>query len=100
MFFQQEIWLVLVGLIVAKIVQKTNGTHVAYQKIAFWSCVISLLIGEIGMITQLFFPSDVLGVVLTTLGALLAAKVVIGERTRARAQSFTNTRSRTINRKK
>ena len=34
MFFQQELWLIIVGLIVAKVVQKTNQSPVAYKSIA------------------------------------------------------------------
>lgn len=81
MFFQQELWLVLVGLIVAKITQRANGSTIAYRKIALWSCVLSLLVGELGMVTQLFFPSDPLGLGLTALAALIAAKIVIGGKT-------------------
>ena len=83
MFFQQELWLIIVGLIVAKVVQKTNQSPVAYKSIALWSCLFSLIVGELGMLTQLFFPSDPLGLAVTALAALIAAKVVIGSRTGA-----------------
>ncbi len=93
MFFQQELWLIIVGLIVAKVVQKTNQSPVPYQSIALWSCLFSLIVGELGMLTQLFFPSDLLGLVLTALAALIAAKVVIGGRTGARASSNNSSRT-------
>ena len=83
MFFQQELWLIIVGLIVAKVVQKTNQSPVAYKSIALWSCLFSLIVGELGMLTQLFFPSDAMGLALTALAALIAAKVVVGSRTGA-----------------
>lgn len=83
MFFQQELWLILVGLIVAKVVQKTNQSPVPYKPIALWACLFSLIVGELGMLTQLFFPSDVVGLLLTALAALIAAKVVIGGQTGA-----------------
>lgn len=93
MFFQQELWLILVGLIVAKVVQKTNQSPVAYRPIALWACLFSLIVGELGMLTQLFFPSDVLGMVLTALAALIAAKVVIGSRTGANHASRSGSQS-------
>ena len=89
MFFQQELWLIIVGLIVAKVVQKTNQSPVAYKSIALWSCLFSLIVGELGMLTQLFFPSDPIGLALTALAALIAAKVVIGSRTGANLRGKT-----------
>lgn len=87
MFFQQELWLIIVGLIVAKVVQKTNQSPVPYRSIALWSCLFSLIVGELGMLTHLFFPSDWLGLILTSLSALVAAKVVIGGQTGARTHA-------------
>ena len=81
MFFQQELWLILVGLLVAKVVQKTNQTTVSYKRIALWSCIASVIVGELGMLSHLFFPSDPLGLAVTALVALIAAKIVIGGRT-------------------
>ncbi|MBS1175179.1 MAG: hypothetical protein H6R05_1310 [Burkholderiaceae bacterium] len=81
MFFQQELWLIMVGLVVAYVVRKLNGSTVAFKKIALWACAMSLIVGELGMVTQLFFPSDVMGFLLTTLAALIASKIVIGDQT-------------------
>jgi uncharacterized membrane protein YfcA len=81
MFFQQELWLIIVGLIVAYMVRKLNGSTVAFKKIALWACAMSLIVGELGMVTQLFFPSDLIGFMLTALVALIAAKIVIGDKT-------------------
>ena len=72
MFFQQELWLIIVGLIVAYVVRKLNGSTVAFKKIAVWACAMRLIVGEMGMVTQLFFPSDVTGLLHTTLAALIA----------------------------
>lgn len=83
MFFQQELWLIIVGLIVAYVVRKLNGSTVAFKKIAVWACAMSLIVGELGMVTQLFFPSDLMGFLLTTLAALIASKIVIGDKTAA-----------------
>ncbi len=81
MFFQQELWLILVGFIVARVAYKLNGSTAQFKKVAIYACALSLIVGEFGMVTQLFFPSDFLGLVLTSLAALIAAKVVIGEKT-------------------
>ena len=98
MFFQQELWLIIVGLIVAYVVRKLNGSTVAFKKIAFWACALSLIVGELGMVTQLFFPSDITGLLLTTLAALIAAKVVIGDRTAGNQQPQTRKRSTSTSR--
>ncbi|MFZ1416931.1 MAG: hypothetical protein WAS93_01120 [Burkholderiaceae bacterium] len=98
MFFQQELWLIIVGLIVAKVVQKTNQSPVAYKSIALWSCLFSLIVGELGMLTQLFFPSDAMGLALTALAALIAAKVVIGSRTGANQAGKSNQAAKTSRR--
>ena len=45
------------------------------------------------MVTQLFFPSDITGLLLTTLAALIAAKVVIGDKTAGNQQAQTRKRS-------
>lgn len=83
MFFKEELWLILVGLIVSLVVRKLNGSSVAWKKIALYACALSVLVGELGMLTQLFFPSDLLGLMLTCLAALIGAKIAIGERTAA-----------------
>lgn len=87
MFLQQELWLILVGLIVAKIVQKTNQTSIPFKKIALWSALFSLIVGELGMLTQLFFPSDPMGLIMTSLAALIAAKITIGGNTGAQRRT-------------
>ena len=92
MFLQQELWLIIVGLIVAYVVKKHNGSQVAFMNIAKYTCISSLIVGELGMVTQLFFPSDFIGMVLTSLAALVAAKVVIGERTAARRNVRTSSK--------
>lgn len=94
MFFQQELWLVIVGLIVAYVVRKFNGSTVAFKKIALWACAMSLVVGELGMVTQLFFPSDVMGFLFTTLAALIASKIVIGDKTAANQSRPAQQRSR------
>ena len=94
MFFQQELWLVIVGLIVAYVVRKFNGSTVAFKKIALWACAMSLIVGELGMVTQLFFPSDVMGFLFTTLAALIASKIVIGDKTAANQRRPAQQRSR------
>ena len=94
MFFQQELWLVIVGLIVAYVVRKFNGSTVAFKKIALWACAMSLVVGELGMVTQLFFPSDVMGFLFTTLAALIASKIVIGDKTAANHSRLAQQRSR------
>lgn len=94
MFFQQELWLLIVGLIVAYVVRKLNGSTVEFKKIALWACAMSLVVGELGMVTQLFFPSDVMGFLLTTLAALIASKIVIGDKTAANQSRPAHQRNR------
>lgn len=83
MFLQQEIWLILVGLIVAWIVKKSSGSAAPIKRVALFACLASLLVGWFGMgvrgiLPQLaFFPTDVRGLLITTFAAFLAAKFVV-----------------------
>ena len=91
MFLQQELWLIIVGLVVARVVQKTNGSPIAYRRIALWACTLSLIVGELGMVMQWFFPSDLFGLLLTSLAALMASKIAIGDQTAANRMRISGT---------
>lgn len=80
MYLQQEIWLILVGLIVAGVVKNAHGGSAAFKRLAVYACGASLVTGWFGMLVKgflpqlAFFPSDVRGVVFIALAAFLAAK--------------------------
>lgn len=104
MFLQQELWLILVGLLTAWVIKKNSGTAVPYTKIALYACLSSLIVGEFGMFAKgfapllSFFPTDIRGFIITTLAAFLAAKFVIrSPRTR---NNNTNTTATTRRKKK
>ena len=71
MYFQQELWLVIVGLVTTFIVQRTSPSNTLFFKVAPWACGFSVAMGEFGMLSTLFFPSDLLGLILTTFAAMM-----------------------------
>lgn len=74
MLFQQELWLIIVGLVTAMIYLKTTHSQASFKRAALWSVLFSLVVGEIGMLTTLFFPSDLLGLIVTTLAAMIGVR--------------------------
>ena len=87
MFVQQELWLILVGLVTAWVVKKTSGSPAPFKRVAIFAIVASLLVGWFGMavkgiVPQLaFFPTDVRGLLITVAAAFLAAKFVVRGKT-------------------
>ena len=74
MLFQQELWLIIVGLVVALVLRRTVFVGGSFIRIALWACIFSLIVGEFGMFSTLFFPSDLIGLILTTFAAMLGAR--------------------------
>lgn len=83
MFLQQELWLILLGFIVALVVKKTSGSPAPLSRVTLFASTASLLVGWFGMAakgiwpTLAFFPTDVRGVLFTVIAAFLAAKFVV-----------------------
>ncbi len=75
MLFQQELWLIIVGLVVAFVLRRTLFFGGSFIRIASWACIFSLIVGELGMFSTLFFPSDLIGLILTTLAAMMGARL-------------------------
>ncbi|AXF85487.1 hypothetical protein DTO96_101218 [Ephemeroptericola cinctiostellae] len=75
MLFQQELWLIIVGLVVALVLRRTVFVGGSFIRIALWACTFSLIAGELGMFSTLFFPSDLIGLILTTLAAMMGARL-------------------------
>ncbi|TDR29013.1 hypothetical protein [Hydromonas duriensis] len=74
MLFQQELWLIIVGWVTAFIFQRSTGNPAPFGRMALWACVFSLFVGELGMLSTLFFPSDLVGLLVTAFFALLGAR--------------------------
>ena len=74
MLFQQELWLIIVGLVVTFVLRRTLFLGGSPLRIVLWACAFSLIVGEFGMFTTLFFPSDLIGLILTTLAAMMGAR--------------------------
>lgn len=80
MYLKEELWLIIVGLIVAWVVQKTSHTAVSYKRIALFACSGSLALGLFGMLVKgiqpslAFFPTDVRGLLITSFAAFFMAK--------------------------
>ncbi|MGL4767908.1 MAG: hypothetical protein ACRCV6_07500 [Formosimonas sp.] len=93
MFVQQELWLILVGLIVAWVVKSSAGSAAPFKRVALFAIVASLLTGWFGMavkgiVPQLaFFPTDVRGFLIIVAAAFLAAKFVVRQRVSSRRKS-------------
>ncbi|GHA78829.1 hypothetical protein GCM10009007_19900 [Formosimonas limnophila] len=83
MFLQQELWLILLGFIVALVVKKTSGSPAPLSRVTLFASAASLLVGWFGMAAKgiwpalAFFPTDVRGVLITVTAAFLAAKFVV-----------------------
>ena len=83
MFLQQELWLILIGLITAWVVKKTSGSAAPYRRVALFASIAALLVGEFGMLAKgfapaaAFFPTDIRGLLFTSIAAFLAAKFVV-----------------------
>lgn len=95
MFLQQEFWLILVGLLTAWVVKKNSGSAAPYTRIALFACIAALLVGEFGILakgfapTAAFFPTDIRGLLFTSIAAFLAAKFVVRSPKRATPKSRT-----------
>lgn len=81
MYLKEELWLIIIGLIVAWVVKTTSCTTVPYKRIAIFSSSISLVVGLFGLLVKgiqpklAFFPTDVRGLLLISLAAFIAAKI-------------------------
>lgn len=97
MLFQQELWLIIVGLVVAFVLRRTLFFGGSFIRIASWACIFSLIVGELGMFSTLFFPSDLIGLILTTLAAMMGARLGAkrsGASIKQGASKTSNSRSR------
>lgn len=72
--FQQELWLIIVGLVVAIVLRRTAFPNSSLASLALWASLFSLIVGELGMLSTLFFPSDLLGLIVTTFAAMMGAR--------------------------